>query len=188
MGDVNALINYIVLSNNEYNLVVTGGVKLAASKINSKNNFPQAYQSGLGTNDLLIGASFGYHDFTFSFGYQLAGGRNTRVITGLKRGDGILLSGGYGIEMSDTKLSAELLFIKRLGNSSFVDPAPGMNDLIEIPESAQSQLNLMLKVNHDLGGNFSFAGVFAIPFLKRDINIDGLTRKFTVNGGIEYRF
>ena len=76
VGDVNALINYIVLSNNEYNLVVTGGVKLAASKINSKNNFPQAYQSGLGTNDLLIGASFGYHDFTFSFGYQLAGGRD----------------------------------------------------------------------------------------------------------------
>lgn len=188
LGDLTALANYKIYDEVDYNLLLTGGVKLASSKLNSESKLPQAYQSGLGTNDLLFGATVNYSQFSFSIGYQFAGGRNTRTITKLERGDDLLIKGGYSFNVNDFSISPELLFIKRLGKSSVANPVSGTTNFVEIANSDQSQINLLVNISKSLDDDFTFKGSFALPFLERDVNVDGLTRKFTVSAGISYSF
>ena len=189
MGDLTVLFNYGIWEETNFSIMLSAGLKLATSRINGKNYLPQTYQSGLGTNDFLFGATATFDQFSFALGYQLAGKEIPESINKLERGDDILLKGGYNFDVDGTNISSELFYIKRLTKSAILlSGETGSPYKYEVPKSDQSQLNLLINVNRDLGNDFSFAGTFALPFLKRDVNVDGLTRKFTLNVGIVYRF
>ena len=158
------------------------GGKFATGEDNA-NNLPQAYQSGLGSNDFLFGANYSIKNFNVGIGYQLAGGRNDNIQTKLQRGDDFILRSSYSFDFEEFSIKPQFLLIKRLGESSVVTPFGTYTDL---PESDQTQLNLLTQLNYRIDEQLSISVEGAIPFLQRDVNVDGLTRSFSIGIGINY--
>jgi hypothetical protein len=187
LGDFIAIYNYQLVNNDVLNMYLSGGLKIATSSFNKDNPLPQSYQSGLGTNDLLVGISISISDLSFSTGYQIAGGRNTEVSPQLKRCDDLLIKGGYQFAFSELHIQAEVLYIKRVGKSSVLADNSLLNQYYDIADSDQEQLNLQLIGNFPLGEDTNLFGSFALPFIDRKINVDGLTRKFSIELGVNFK-
>jgi hypothetical protein len=174
-------INWISL------LQFSAGVKFATGEDNV-DNLPQKYQSGLGSTDILLGVNYRNNNFSIGIGYQVAGERNSNIIQ-LKRGDDLLVSGEYSFLVDEFTFSPKLLIIKRLGKSS-IDSSGDTDGIAfgEIPDSDQLQINFLLVTNYKVSETYSFSFDFAIPFLKREVNVDGLTRAFSASLVLRSRF
>jgi hypothetical protein len=59
-----------------------------------------------------------------------------------------------------------------------------METYIDVENSDQTQLNLLTVVQFEINKNYSLFADFAVPFIKREVNVDGLTRSFSVSVGI----
>lgn len=184
LGDLTILFNQPLYSS-KIDLVMSVGAKIATANVDG-NSLPQAYQSGLGTNDILLGLTLVYESINFSIGYQKSTGRSSNSLTRLKRGDDLLLKAGYQFKLDDLTLSSGLLYIQRIGESSVIVPSAINNTFISIPKSDQNQLNLLMTINYRLSEVYSLQAGFAVPFIKREINVDGLTRK--VSTGLEFLY
>jgi len=189
LGDVSGLGDLIISWNqtfaiNEESLIdLTLGGKFATGSDNEKG-LPQIYQSGLGTTDLLLNAGYKISSFGLGVGYQLTGGRNSNVLQ-LKRGDDLIFRSFYSFEVGQFAITPQLLLVKRLSKSSIVNPFFGF---FEVPDSDQTQLNFLTKVNYQINSDLNLSAEAAIPFLQRDVNLDGLTRTFSIGVGINYSF
>lgn len=186
IGDLLLIYSMPVYENEDLSIFISGGFKLATSTLNNENSLPQAYQSGLGTNDILLGTTLNVSSFGFSFGYQISGGRNENSITKLKRGDDLLIKGSYGFQLSEVSLKTELLFIQRLGESSVALLNAPAGTHFEIPDSDQNQLNFLINGEYEISRGIKIFVGFAVPFLKRNVNVDGLTRTFSSSVGISF--
>lgn len=186
LGDLTILFNQPVYKN-DFDLIMTVGAKIATANVDA-NSLPQAYQSGLGTNDLLFGLTLVYESLNFSAGYQKTNGRSSNSLTRLKRGDDLLLKAGYQFKLDDLTLSPELLYIQRIGESSVIVPSVMNETFISIPGSDQNQLNLLVNINYHLSEDYSIKAGFALPVIKRKINVDGLTRKFSSGVELQHHF
>lgn len=165
-----------------------GGVKLATGEDNAKG-LPQSYQPGLGTNDLLFGLSLAYSQWHIAAAYQYSPGRSANAITRLRRGDDLLLRAGYVANISDFHVGMELLAVQRLSLSSVLDAhATGEEVFVDLPDSDQFQLNLAAQAALPLSDAFSLLAHAAVPLLKREVNVDGLTRALTVSAGLRMHF
>lgn len=186
IGDLILSWNQKLFSDENSSLSASVGAKLATGSAN-KNNLPQIYQSGLGSNDLLFALSYSYSSVNLSIGYQLAGGRNDNILK-LKRGDDLLLRGGYNLTFGEMNITPQLLFIKRLSKSSVIDFSTGtmIDKYVDVDKSDQSQLNLLTVLEYNFGEAYSLVGEIAIPFLKREVNVDGLTRVFSASVGVKF--
>lgn len=181
MGDLIVFLNQTVISDEAGVLSLQIGAKIATGPTNS-GNLPQAYQPGLGTNDLLLGAAYETEPWLFALGYQFSRGRSNNIATQLKRGDDLLLRAGYRHEFEEFTATAEVLAINRLQLSSIV--VPGSIVFVEVPESNQFQVNVLGRIFYPLG-SYSVQGLVAFPILSRKVNVDGLTRSFTLSVGIQ---
>lgn len=196
IGETNGIGDLIVGLSQSFNinetvLSVSAGVKLPTGDDNQKN-LPQAYQPGLGSTDILFGVDYSFSNFTLGAGYQIAGARNDNFLK-LKRGDDLLFRAIYNYVTGDFTLNTQLLFIQRLDKSSIIYFPPDAvaatsNEYREIEKSAQSQLNLLLNISYQVNENYSIFGEAAVPFLEREVNVDGLTRAFSVSTGIRFSF
>jgi hypothetical protein len=184
IGDIILLGSQNIYTADEFNLSLQGGVKLATGDEN-KDNLPQNYQSGLGTNDILLGLSASYVRFHASIGYQIAGGRNDNIQK-VERGDDLLFSAGYSHNLSESVTGGlQFLVIKRLGETSIADPA-APESYIKIPESDNLQINGALTLNYNLSESIGLNLFGAVPFRKRPVNTDGLTRSLSLSAGINW--
>ncbi len=59
-----------------------------------------------------------------------------------------------------------------------------MESYIDVENSDQTQLNLLTQFQYQMNNNYSLIADFAIPFIKREVNVDGLTRSFSASIGI----
>ncbi len=181
-------------------LQVQVGAKFATGKIN-EDNLPLRYQSGLGTNDLLLGISYIMSPFEAGIGFQLPFGISKNHIDSLKRGADLLTHISFTHTFDRFSAIAEILAIKRLSKSKLLfppgtvliteespDPIVLENGEYVIKESDQFQLNLRGTVEYRLQNDITFEAGFAIPFIKRSDNTDGLKRAFTISGGVKYLF
>jgi hypothetical protein len=185
IGDLIVSLNQNLLSDENSSFNASVGVKLAAGDEN-KDNLPQTYQSGLGTNDILIGLSYYYGDFGFGAGYQHSGGRNDNLYR-LDKGDDILVRTSYELQLEPLSITPQLLYIQPLAKSSILDlTSTAEGNFIEVDKSNKPQLNLLTELRYELAGNLSLKGDFAIPFIKREVNVDGLTRAFSASFGLSY--
>ena len=184
IGDLILSWNQKLFSDENSSLSVSVGAKLATGNDN-RNNLPQVYQNGLGSNDLLFALGYSYSNMSVSAGYQLAGRRNNNI-SKLKRGDDLLLKGTYSLDFGEISVTPQLLFIKRLSKSSIVDFNSPTEKFVDVDKSDQTQLNLLTVLEYDFGGVYSLVGEVAIPFLKRDVNLDGLTRVFSASVGLKF--
>jgi hypothetical protein len=121
-------------------------------------------------------------------GYQLAGGRNDNIQR-LERGDDLLLRASYQLSFDRLSIVPQLLFIQRLAKSTILDTtSTDEENFVEVDKSDQSQLNFLAKLEYEIDDNISLVGDFAIPFIKREVNVDGLTRAFSASFGVRFSF
>ncbi len=187
-GDLLLIWNQSIARDAAYHLSFQVGGKLATAATNAAN-LPQAYQSGLGTNDLLLGASADYLEWGFVIVYQFSPGRSANRIDRLRRGDDLLVKAGYLDAFGDLKLGVELLAIKRLHESSVLDSLSGGQEVFGLlAGSDQTQVNLLGRAEFPITAHYSARGMAAIPLLRRNINVDGLTRSLSLSLALAYSF
>ncbi len=185
IGDLIINWNQTLFSDENSSLSASAGIKLATGEDN-KNNLPQSIQSGLGTNDILIGINYFYNHIGLGAGYQLSGGRNNNLYQ-LKRGDDILVKASYQLSFDLFNIIPQLLYIQPLGKASTVDLSSSAGEkFIEVDNTGKPQLNLLTELKYNAAPGLSLIGDFAVPFVKREINIDGLTRAYSISFGISY--
>jgi hypothetical protein len=187
IGDLSLYWTYTIPVN-KHTLSFQLGGKLATGKVNTSDSLPQAYMTGLGTNDLLIGAGFSTRNFSISAAYQKPFGRSANYITRLKRGDDVLLRAGYYETFSKVRIKVEALTILRIQQSSIQDPGALNEYFTDIDGSNEPQVNLLGEVSYSVSNNVELTGLAAIPLLKRDYNLDGLRRSLSLSAGVTYRF
>lgn len=188
IGDVTILWNQTVWSRPEHLLSVQAGGKLATGTVND-GNLPQAYQPGLGTNDLLLGLAYETGPWLFAAGYQLSRGRSDNAVTRLKRGDDILGRAGYRTRVADLPATVELLALQRLQQSSILDPSdPGGNRFMTVAGSDRLQVNVLATLSLPISDRTGLRTAVAVPLRSRAVNVDGLTRSFTASFDVLYTF
>jgi len=182
IGDLILSLNQKLFSDENSSFDASLGAKLATGDDN-KDNLPQVYQSGLGTNDILFALNYSYDKISVGAGYQLAGKRNNNVYR-LERGDDLLLRAAYNFQLNKLSINPQILFIQRLAKSSILDTTSVQETFVEVDGSDQAQLNLLVLANYQINENYSLFFDFAVPFIKREVNIDGLTRAFSASVGV----
>ena len=191
LGDVNGIgdllisITHNIIETNNSNLDASIGAKFGTGDDNT-DNLPMAYQSGLGSNDILLALNYTYMNLGFGVGYQLAGGRNNNFIR-LERGDDLLVRASYNLILDQIRITPQLLFIQRLAESSILDTSStsSTETFVEVDNSDQTQLNFLTTFLYQINENYSLFADFAIPFIKREVNVDGLTRSFSASLGVQ---
>ncbi len=184
IGDLIGVVSQRMYSEGTTSLDLQAGVKFATGNANADTVLPQWYQSGLGSTDILFGASVRIELWDAAIGFQLAGTRNDNIQTRLKRGDDLYLRAGYTIEIENFKLHPSILFIKRLGESSIRDYSSAAEKFVTVSGSDQSQLNFAAEGQYKISPRYLLNAALAIPLLKRTINVDGLTRAITLSFGL----
>lgn len=187
IGDLTVVWTQSVWGTPGDQLSVQVGGKFATGNANS-GNLPQAYQPGLGTNDLLLGASYDTEPWLFALGYQLSRGRSNNAVTRLKRGDDFLTRIGYKTVVENLVVGLEMLAIKRLEKSSVLDTttAAGGSSFVDVPDSDKFQVNLLMTLSLPIPERFNLRGLVAVPLRNRSVNVDGLTRGLTLSLGVQY--
>ncbi len=185
IGDLILSLNQNLLTDKNSSLDASIGIKMATGDDN-KDNLPQVYQSGLGMNDVLFALNYSYNNLNVGAGYQLSGGRNNNI-TRLEKGDDLLLRASYDLSFDQLSITPQLLFIQRLSKSSVLDTASTVEEsFVEVDGSDQAQLNFLAKLEYRVDERITLVGDFAIPFIKREVNVDGLTRAFSASAGIRF--
>jgi hypothetical protein len=185
IGDLIVSFNQNLLRNDYSSLDASVGVKLATGDDN-KDNLPMAYQSGLGSNDVIFALNYSYDQLGVGVGYQLAGERNENPIK-LKRGDDLLVRASYNILLDKFTVTPQLLFVKRLAKSNRFTTNDIPEKFFDIEKSDQTQVNLLTQIQYKINNNYFLFADIAIPFIKREVNVDGLTRSFSASLGVQFR-
>ncbi len=169
----------------------------------NEGGYPLRYQNGLGTTDLILGATFSlpYYDnpnqgnWLFGLGFQMPFGISDNSIDSLKRGPDLLARISYNRSISDIGITGEILAIKRLTTSTLVyngiytteqSPDPIYVSEIEIPNSDDLQINIKLSAEYEITKDIGIHAGVAVPILKREDNTDGLKRAYTVFLGFSF--
>jgi len=186
VGDITLLWNQTVFHADESTVRVQGGVKLPTGAVNA-GNLSQTYQSGLGTTDFLFGGSFSFREITLAAAYQLTTGRSANNVTRLRRGDDVMVRAGYSAAVEQWSASGEVLAIKRIQESNVLQSTQP-ETFANVPNSNQLQVNLVVRLGYTLDDEYFINAEAAVALLKRDTNLDGLKRAFTVSVGAGYQF
>lgn len=184
IGDLILSLNQNLLTDGNSALNGSIGIKLATGEDN-KDNLPQVYQSGLGTNDVLFALNYTFNKISFGAGYQLSGGRNNNI-TRLEKGDDLLLRVSYDLLFEQFSITPQLLYIQPLAKSSILDTTTFEEAFVGVDKSDQPQLNFLAVLRYKIDDYFTLVGDFAIPFIKREVNVDGLTRAFSASVGVSF--
>ncbi|MBI4429067.1 MAG: hypothetical protein HY562_08100 [Ignavibacteriales bacterium] len=185
IGDMSVFWSQQVWTDGVAQVSVELGGKLATANVEA-GDLPQAYQSGLGTNDLIVGASYVEESLNAAVGYQLSRGRSNNSVTRLRRGDDFFLRAGYSGELEEFQYALEALAIKRLEESSVLDSTSPTGTFVNIPGSDQFQVNILGKLVLLLDGSKNARLIAAVPLLQRNVNVDGLTRSLTLSFGFSF--
>lgn len=169
----------------------------------NEGGFPLRYQNGLGTTDLILGATFSlpYYDnpnqgnWLFGLGFQMPFGISDNCVDSLKRGPDLLARISYNRSISDIGITGEILAIKRLTTSTLVynriytseqNPDPLYVSELEIPNTDDLQINIKLSADYEITEDIGIHAGVAMPLLKREDNTDGLKRAYTVFLGFSF--
>ena len=184
IGDLILSLNQNLLTDGESSFDGSIGIKIATGDDN-KDNLPQVYQSGLGTNDVLFALNYTFDKLSLGAGYQLSGGRNNNI-TRLEKGDDLLLRASYTLSFEQFSITPQFLYIQPLAKSSILDTTSVQEAFVEVDKSDQPQLNFLTVLRYKIADNISLVADFAIPFLSQETNVDGLKRVFSASVGISF--
>ena len=177
IGDLFLIYKHRLWNQGSSAFSLSSGLKLATGNANANPNLPQVYQPGLGTNDLLFGLNYQISSWQIQLGYQYVQRiRNANEVNRLKRGDDLYAEINYSGDMLGGQVIFKLMGIKRLQESEISD---GSGSFVIVDGSAQTQVNVAAIYAYRFGNGYAVTAEAALPLLKREINVDGLTRHFT---------
>lgn len=178
-----------------------GGVKIPLTAANDKaagKPLPMAYQSSLGTYDLLLGADYIMNNWEFTHAWQIPLTRQNKntfiqqysvsndfVSTNkFHRTADALVRIAYTIKRETSKFlfKPNLLVVYHLADDSFEDIYAVRRKLAG---SKGVTLNANIIARYSITKMQQLELSVAAPFVVRDIRPDGLTREFTA--GLEYK-
>jgi hypothetical protein len=183
IGDLMLIVNQKLFGISSVEVSLGMGARFATATVN-EDSLPQSYQSGLGSTDILIEGDVISKNINLGMGYQLAGKRSINSITRLKRGDELLFRGGYTYRGDLFDIGGEFIAIKPLQESSVLNPLSQGAEFVNIPESNDFQVDLLLKARYHFSELFGLTGTISVPLSKRNTNVDGLTRVFAASFGL----
>ncbi len=186
IGDAIVLWDQTMTDDAENEIHLQAGAKLATGSSDA-NGLSQQYQTGLGTNDLILGALYRAQEWRIGIAYQFSQGRSQNTITRLRRGDDIVGQIRYAVESEAITATFSCLAVKRLSLSSVRDTSSIPESFVDIAGSDQFQVNILAEALLPLQQNISLELIAAMPLLKREVNVDGLKRAFTISAGIAIR-
>jgi hypothetical protein len=204
VGDVFTNLSYKAWesSSKQQAFTVLSGVKFPLTVANDKAGnkpLPMAYQSSLGTTDLLLGVNYRLNKWEFTQAWQLPltkQNKNTFLkefststdfpsTNNFQRKADALVRVAYNIEKEQSKFSFKpnLLLIYHLANDSY-------ENIFSMKEAIKNSQGVTLNANfigkYSINKKSSLELSLAAPLVVREVRPDGLTRKFTA--GIEYKF
>jgi len=190
LGDIIAIWEQEILrwGDRENSLQVQAGMRLATGNANAKPGLPMTYQPGLGSNDVILGASCRLSHWTAGAAYQLAGARNDNSLIRLKRGDHVIAWASHEFSWHKTAFSPGVTIIKQVQKSSALQTAGSTDAFTPVPGSAQLQVNLAVRVLHEVSSSLGTELFAAIPLRPRDVNVDGLKRSVVLTLAILVTF
>lgn len=157
------------------------GARIGTGDDNANPNLPQAYQTGLGGTDFLLGLGWSRERFSAALGFALAAGANDLTGTELERGDDLALSFGYRYPFAKTwEASARIVGIYRLAESTISDGGGGRET---VPDSDGLQINIRGGLGFSPTDHVRLDLGAALPLLRRDSDVDGLTRAYAIEAG-----
>jgi hypothetical protein len=217
IGDISVSLSRLIGQFGPGQLGITVGSKIPTGEDDTVTptgrTLPMYNQTGLGTFDLVIGASYITSKWLFATGWQHSFGSSDNSFTwtswkgtpleeetnqyprsrGLNRGEDIMLRVERNFRFLNWNMNVGLLPIYRLNNDHIQLPATdddGNFFLKETEVKGSKGLALTLLV----GGGFQFTTQHGIKvingfrIIKRDKNPDGLSREFVSNVGYVFKF
>lgn len=193
LGDVTAGMEYLAYYKNKVNISITGGLKIpsnGANKTSDGKGLPMAYQTSLGTYDLLVGAGISITSWHIGLAYQKPFGSNDNTFlleswegngdameyfesNQLKRGDDVMLRLDKGFVLKNkNSLKAGLLGVYRLQKDQIVKEG----ETIRLENSDGLTLNASLGYEVRLKNHSTLRFLLAAPLITRETLADGLTR------------
>lgn len=189
IGDAMISVSNTMAVNASTEIGVTVGTRLPTGSTDASSTsgtaagspLPMPYQTGLGTTDLLLGASVSMDAWAVALGYQHVlqnGNSNAYVDDGegyftskdLVRGNDAVARLTYTLSAWDVSITPSLLAIYRL-----------QADRVEGAEVAGSRgltLNAAIAGRYMLSRSVDLRVDLAMPLIIRDVRPDGLTRAF----------
>lgn len=188
LGDSVLILDQALVKEPSWGLSAQVGSRLSTGKADADPTLPQAYQTGLGPSDLMLGLRGSLEAWQGGLVYQKAGGRSANPITRLRRGDDAVAWLSRSFEWQETRITVKGLGIKRLSLSSVRDIGASSERFVDVPDSDRLQLNLDLEVMHPLTKALRILGRADLPILKRSTNVDGLKRSRSLSLGLVWSF
>ncbi len=192
LGDMSISLNQNVFSGEDSRLNIITGFKIPSNDANKSTDgfpLPMAYQTSLGTYDVILGISYLYKKWHFGFGYQHSFGHNLNEFQHsynnpanfnnynesyhLQRADDIMLRLERQFTVNNFRLILGALPIYHLGNDKIVDGQIVQN-------SSGLTLNLNAKAEKEFKKDWIIDLMLAAPIIYREVRPDGLTRSFII--------
>jgi len=209
LGNVNGISDAFISSSysvgNQTGLTL--GLKIPFNDGNLMNNsipLPMAYQTSLGTLDIIAGVSHSFNNFEFMTAIQQpltqnknqffsglyppgSEAQNYQSTNNYKRSGDILFRASYTFSINNGrfKIKPGLLPIYHLSNDKFTDGA-GVENSIEGSQGVTINGNLFLTYSIDKKNTIEIS--FGTPMKSRTSRPDGLTRKFAASLEYKVRF
>jgi hypothetical protein len=186
-GDAVILVEYLGDAG-RYRWAFQVGARLDTGDARRDPGLPQAYQTGLGPSDLILGVRAGRGPWNGGLALQAAGARSPNPATRLKRGDDLLAWTSREFRVEGWALTLKASAIQRLQESSVRASGPGTGRYVNLPGSDRLQVNLGLEASRTITRVLALTGRVEVPLLKRPVNVDGLKRQWTVGAGLAWSF
>ncbi len=188
LGDTVLILDQSLARKPAWEISALVGFRLGTGKADADPALPQAYQTGLGPSDLLLGLKGTHGAWQGGLVYQKAGGRSANPITRLRRGDDAVAWLSRSFAWQDTRIIVKGLGIKRLSLTSIREAGASPERFVDVPDSDRLQLNLEIEAIHPLTRALSLTGRVDLPMLKRTTNVDGLKRSRSLSLGVAWSF
>lgn len=192
LGDLSLSVNQRVYSTDVASINFVAGIKIPANEANIRKGgfpLPMAYQTSLGTYDMILGMSTNLDSWHISFGYQHSFGHNLNEFEHrydnpanfnnynesyhLQRADDIMVRVEKIYTVNSYKLLFGVLPIYHLWEDKIMDGQ-------KVDGSSGLTLNLNAAVEKKFKNDIIMNIILAAPIIDREVRPDGLTRSFVV--------
>lgn len=207
LGDVLLTANYSHNIGDSWRVGGLLGAKIRtgdASQISNGRPLPMAYQTSLGTNDLLLGGNVSYKQrLSLVVGYQQpltesnqnafnaaswlpdTTARSFDNTLAFSRKPDLIANLSYRFKFKQWGLSASALSIFHLGDDIATQ---SLGQRVSIVDSKGVTLNLTFGTYYSISPKWQVGLSAGMPLLVREARPDGLTRAFVVNPYVKYSF
>lgn len=206
LGDITLSVNGVLKQSRDHRFEGFAGFRIGTGKADLEADgkpLPMVYQTSLGTTDLLLGAKWFYKGWSASLGYQqplIQNNKNQFLYSAwegnpdansyaqtreLKRKSDIVARVEKAFPIHDLTITIGLVPIYHLQNDTYKNEA---DEEISIDGSQGLTLNVSGSINYKFSSLLSANIFYGSPLVTRDVQPEGLGRKYVAGVGVYFSF